>query len=199
MKGDVVLMAVAAGMLACPVARAQKGGGFEPPVATMPFVLYNDCESGLDMPYIPAGWMGDTEAIDRDDCWKTNPHSGTTCIRNKYIASGNWAGIVWQSPPGDWGEEPGGYDLSAAKKLTFWARGEKGGEEVEFKFGILDRKKEYPDSTQGRGKKIKLKPEWQKYEISISGNKKCIKTGFVWTVEAGHEDLTFFLDDIQYE
>jgi hypothetical protein len=27
----------------------------------------------------------------------------------------------------------------------------------------------------------------------------CIKTGFLWTVQAQAEPLTFFLDDIRYE
>jgi len=33
----------------------------------------------------------------------------------------------------------------------------------------------------------------------LTGDKRCIKTGFVWAVEAGAKDLTFYLDDIQYE
>jgi len=121
------------------------------------------------MPYIPSGWMGDTEAIQADDCWKVNPHAGSTCIQYKYIASGRVGGGLLQNPANDWGEEPGGFDLTGASKLSFWARGEEGGEAVEFKFGILGKGKEYQDSTGSKGKKIKLTKEWKKYELPFDG------------------------------
>ena len=47
-------------------------------------------------------------------------------MKVKYKAPGNWTGIAWQNPANDWGDLPGGYDLTGAKKLTFWARGEFG-------------------------------------------------------------------------
>jgi hypothetical protein len=50
-------------------------------------------------------------------------------------------GVVWQSPAGDWGEKPGGWNLTGAKRLVFKARGAKGGETLGFQFGLLGKDK----------------------------------------------------------
>jgi len=92
---------------------------------------------------------GDEGAVtSMDEGWTDNPHSGATCIRCTFEARGsNWGGWYFMNgilrdndaaPRENWGDEPGaGFDLRGATKLTFWARGEKGGERVEFfAFGI---------------------------------------------------------------
>jgi hypothetical protein len=170
------------------------------PKAELPLKLYGDCEDEFDPPYIPSGWMGNVDAIERDDCWPTSPHSGQSCIKITYNDTGKWGGIVWQSPADDWGDEPGGFDLTGAKKLTFWARGEKGGEMVEVKMGILGRNKDFPDSGKASLGRVKLSNAWQKYELPLEGKDlSCIKTGFVWSLGGKKEPITFYLDDIQYE
>jgi len=79
------------------------------------------------------------------------------------------------------------------------ARGEVGGEIVEFKMGIL-RNKEFSDSASATTGKVKLTAGWQRYDIPLQGKDlKCIKTGFVWTVGGRDEPVTFYLDDIRYE
>jgi hypothetical protein len=144
--------------------------------------------------------MGNADAILRDDCWPENTHSGPSCIKITYDDTGNWAGIVWQNPPNDWGDEPGGWDITGAKKLSFWARGEAGGELVEFKLGILGRNKDFPDSGKASLGRVKLSSTWQKYEIPLEGKDlTCIKTGFVWSLAGRKEPITFYLDDIRYE
>ena len=40
------------------------------------------------------------------------------------------------------------YDLTGAKKLTFWARGEQGGEAVDFNLGIIGDDKPHHDSAK---------------------------------------------------
>src|SRR5712691_9681162 len=44
------------------------------------------------------------------------------------------AGAYWQDPVNNWRKTPGptGYDLSGFSKLTFWVRGQSGGEVVQF-------------------------------------------------------------------
>ena len=42
-----------------------------------------------------------------------------------------WAGIYWQHPDKNWGDEIG-LNLVGAKKISFYAKGERGGEIVEF-------------------------------------------------------------------
>ena len=82
--------------------------------------------------YIPSGYMGDYGDIKVNDRWKEQPRSGKSCIKIEYTADrsqgASWAGIFWQNPANNWGTRKGGYDLTGAKRFTFWARGEEGGE-----------------------------------------------------------------------
>ena len=113
---------------------------------------------------------------------------------------GLWAGIVWQDPANDWGDQPGGFNLTGAKKLKFWARGDKGGESVSFKFGVLGTDKKYSDSATGAINDLKLTKEWTEYSIDLAGKDLArIKTGFVWTVDGQGSPVVFFLDDIRLE
>jgi len=145
------------------------------------------------------GYMGDVGNIKMNADDTSNPHSGKSTTKVQYTANEAWGGGVWQSPANDWGKKSGGLDLTGAKKLSFWARGEKGGEKVSFSFGILD-KADYPDSAKGEIKDQELTKEWKKYEIDLAGKDlKQIKTGFVWVLGAKGEPITFFLDDVQYE
>src|SRR5690349_17454709 len=72
------------------------------------------------------------------------PYSGATCIRASFrsqLVQGlpNWGSWVFMNgvlrdgkPQPNWGETPdAGVNLSGATRLTFRARGEKGGERVE--------------------------------------------------------------------
>ena len=167
------------------------------PKATLPFSVY--AEAGDKSPYIASGYMGDAGNIKMTDDDKSNPHTGKTALTVQYTSGNGWGGVVWQSPANDWGEQPGGYDLTGAKKLTFWARGEKGGEKVSFSFGILDKAK-HADSSKGELKDQELTKEWKQFEIDLKDKDlNQIKTGFVWIVGAKGEPLTFFLDDIKFE
>ena len=118
----------------------------------------------------------------------------------RFEADKGWGGVVWQSPEGDWGDRGGGYDLTGATKLTFWARGEKGGEVVTFAYGILPREKKFFDTGTSKLDLVKLTREWQRFEIPVAGQDLTrIKTGFVWTVASPGQPVTFYLDDIRLE
>jgi hypothetical protein len=170
------------------------------PKAELPLVLYSNAEDAGELPYVPSGWMGNTDAIEFDDACTDKPHSGESCIKITYNAEGKWGGIVWQSPPDDWGDEPGGFDITGAKKLSFWARGDKGGEMVEFKIGIYPKSKPYHDTGSASLGKIKLSQEWKEYTLDLTGkNLARIKSGFVFSVQGRKEPITFYLDDIKYE
>lgn len=167
------------------------------PKATLPFSVY--AEAGDKLVYIPSGYMGDTGNIKMVDDDTTNPHSGKTDIKVQYTSGSGWGGVVWQSPANDWGKQPGGLDLTGAKKLTFWARGDKGGEKVSFSYGILD-KADYADTSKGEIKDQELTKEWKQYTIDLAGKDlKQIKTGFTWVLGAKGDPITFFLDDIKFE
>ena len=155
-------------------------------------------EAGDRLPYIPSGYMGDVAAITMDDKSATQPHSGATCLRIGFAKPDGWGGVVWQDPVNDWGEKPGGYDLTGATALEFWARGEAGGETLSFGFGIVGLDKPFGDTAKGELKGVVLTTEWKKYSIPVAGNLSRIKSGFSWVIHGQGRPVVFFLDDIQY-
>ena len=165
----------------------------------LPFVVFEE-KGSTNNHYIASGWMGNTKGIKMDDGCATDPHAGKTCLRVEYSEAGEWAGVVWQDPANDWGDQPGGWNLTGAKKLKFWARGEKGGESVTFKFGVLGADKKVSDTATGESGVVKLTKEWQAYTIELEGKDLTrIKTGFVWTLPGQGAPVVFFLDDIRFE
>ncbi len=169
-----------------------------------PFYVYADGNS-LDNHYIPSGWMGDYQDINFNQNCKEDPYSGSTCIKIVYSAKASqgarWAGIYWQNPANNWGSKDGGYDLTGATKLTFWARGEKGGERIEeFKIGGIMG--EYSDSDSAGIGPVVLTPEWKEYSIDLRGKDlSYIIGGFCWSTNAdvNPQGATFYLDEIKYE
>ena len=112
--------------------------------------------------------------------------------------------IPWKSsrshPANGWGKQPGGYDLTGAKKLTFWARGKEGGERIDFGLGLIGSDKPYPDTAKAELKGVKLKKEWRRYTIDLDDEDLTrIKTAFVWTLAGRGRPLTFYLGDIRFE
>lgn len=173
-------------------------------VSFKPFPVYTDGRSP-DNHYIPSGYMGDRSDITLDTSSFDNPHSGTTCIKTVYtndISQGaRWAGVYWQSPANNWGEKKGGFDLTGATKLSFWARGEYGNERIEeFKIGGITGL--YPDSDIAGIGPVILTYEWKQYEIDLRGKDlSYISGGFCWStnIDVNPDGATFYLDDIRYE
>lgn len=197
-RGAALVMLAAQATLA----REEGGGAAGPaaPQAGMPFVLYAEADDPF-RPYSSTGWMGNLYAIHIDEAWRERPHSGQTCIRLGYTDTCGWGGIAWLNPDNNWGESPGGYDLSQARKLTFYAKGERGSEIVQFKIGVRQEPDmPYRDSARLATGKIKLKSSWTKYTIPLRGaDLSRVLSAFVWVVEASDKPITFYLDDIQYE
>lgn len=164
--------------------------------ANLPLVVYGDNMDGT--PYIPSGYMGDHGAIKMNEKSITKPRAGATCLEVTFANPGDWGGVVWQSPANDWGDRPGGYDLSKAKTLSFWARGDKGGEKIKFGFGLIGREKPYYDTGKGEVEVV-LTTDWQPFEIPLAGkNLSQIKSGFYWSLAGNGAPIKFYLDDIVY-
>lgn len=164
----------------------------------LPLTVY--AESDDQSPYAPSGWMGNTRGIKVDAAWKTRPQAGQVCLRCEYAAEQGWGGVVWQSPANDWGDARGGCDLSGAKRLTFWARGDSGGEVVSFSFGLIGREKKFFDTARRELPRVELGREWKQYEIPVEGlDLSRIKTGFAWTTEAAGRGVVFYLDGVRWE
>jgi hypothetical protein len=199
-KSLVILAMIVISLCAGVVGWAADGSG-----AFKAFPVYTDAKSA-DNHYSPSGWMGDYGDLKVKDVWSENPHSGTTCIQWKYSAKGangaGWTGVYWQNPSNNWGSKKGGYDLTGAKKLTFWARGEKGGEIIA-EVGVGGITGKYADTDKVSEGPIVLTKEWKKYEINVSAaDLTYVSGGFFWVAKA--EDMpeggmTFYLDDIRFE
>lgn len=166
------------------------------------FCVYTDDLSKRNH-YYPSGWMGDVQDIKFSGVYQENKGLGSTCLRITYLArrSKQWAGIYWQNPPNNWGTVQGGYDLRGATAVTFWARGEKGGEKIsEFKIGGLTGKN--PDSDVAWIGPIKLKKQWTQYKIDLTDKDlRYISGGFCFTlikIDNPH-GCTFYLDEMRYE
>ncbi len=153
-----------------------------------------------------------------DENWTVEPYSGKSCIRIKEVLyDKDWNG--WAFLNGLWNEEnqimelnrgeaPNeGLDLTGAEKLTFWARGAKGDENVEFftlGFGYNENRDilEYTDSSIKKYKKVRLSNTWQKYEIDLTGTVLTnISCGFGYMAEysSNSEEIEFYLDEIKFE
>ncbi|MDB5388966.1 MAG: hypothetical protein JWM11_4612 [Planctomycetaceae bacterium] len=168
-------------------------------VAKLPFVVYDEA-TREKAPYAPANWMGNTKALKLDEACTTLPHSGKTCLKFEYSAKDQWAGVVWADPANDWGDKPGGWDLTGAKKLTIWARGEHGGEVIGLEFGIFGKEKKFSDTGKAKKEGIKLTTSWQAISIDLTGQDLSrIKSGIVITFAGSGEPMTIYLDDCVYE
>ncbi|MDD5565988.1 MAG: hypothetical protein PHG31_03760 [Candidatus Omnitrophica bacterium] len=171
---------------------------------SMPFYVYSD-RSSIKNHFIPSGWMGDYGDIKYEGSSKEDPYLGDTCIKVTYsgkISQGaRWAGIYWQNPANNWGSVDAGYDLSKATKLTFWARGAKGGERIEeFKVGGIMG--EFSDSDVASVGPVILNKEWTQYSIDLKGkDMSYIIGGFCWAtnIDVNPEGATFYLDEIKFE
>ena len=145
---------------------------------------------------------------------------GTSCIKITYpLAADDWNGFIFMTgklargsivPETDFGQVNTGQNLIGAKRLTFKARGENGGERVQFYMGGLannDRSAPFPDTDEKHyndGAFVSLTKEWKDYEIDLKGlNLSRIASGFGWVSNqpqnAGKSQIIFYLDEIIYE
>ncbi len=169
------------------------------------FFVFTDRGSKLNH-YVESGWMGDFGDMKFNKGWKENPGKGETCIKVTYSGErkqgAGWTGIYWQSPANNWGDKRGGYDLSYYEKVTFLARGEKGGEIIDkFMVGGITGQAEEGDSDESATDFIELTKDWKKYEIDLKGrDMKHIIGGFGFALNADSnpKGATFYLDEIAF-
>jgi hypothetical protein len=170
-----------------------------------PFWVYRD-KGFKDNHFVPSGFMPNGQCLTFDDTWRDNCYEGSSCLKIAYDVTCSkedqkWAGIYWLNPANNWGKRKGGFNLSGATKLTFWAKGEKGGERIEeFTMGGITG--DYPDTDSAVIGPVILTKDWQQYTIDLRGKDlSYVSGGFAWTtnVEVNPENCVFYLDNIQYE
>ena len=169
-----------------------------------PFYVYKDLGE-KENHYMPYGFMGDIRSIKVDQGWRVNPYGGKTCIRIAYAptaANIGWAGIYWQHPANNWGDKGYGYNLTGAKRVSFWAKGDKGGEVINnFIIGGIQGKAVEDSDSRAIGP-IELAKEWRQYFIYLDGaDITNIIGGFCVTFakHSNEKGIVFYLDDIIYE
>jgi hypothetical protein len=114
-------------------------------------------------------------------------------------------------PKENWGDVPdAGINLDGTSKLTFWARSDDEGTQVEFfTLGIGwnpdtgQMIKPYPDSSPKVSLGyISLSKQWTQYTIDLTGkNLHSVLGGFGWVSSAeknNNRDIVFYLDDIRF-
>ena len=155
------------------------------------------------------------------DCIQASFHSDTSVNR-----LGNWGGWYFingvllpgeTAPSENWGDcVNAGENLTGATRITFWARGERGGERVEFfALGVgrnpntgLPQHTVGPNFRPDSSRKastgyVTLTNQWKQYTINLRGRDlSYVLGGFGWVTNArnnGFRDITFYMDYIQYD
>ena len=126
-------------------------------------------------------------------------YEGSHAIRMRYTGKRNWVAVAWQHPPNNWGEQDGGFNLTGATRLEIWARGEYGGEKVEFGVGLLGREREHKDSAIVKTRQIELTDDWRRYDVPLKGEDlSSLKTALVVTLQGRQSPVTVYLDAIRF-
>lgn len=186
--------------------------------ATNRLYVYKDFADGLNN-YTQKAFVGNhydsPPAMDE----KAAPYEGISSIRAQIdLTQFTWGGYMFVNgvleagstkPELSFGEMPAGLDLSGADKLVFYAKGEKGGERVEFFLAGLGHGdisiEPYADSvrkiTLGY---ITLSKQWERYEIDVAGyDLSSIGCGFGWVTNDVNNypetDVAFYVDEIYFE
>lgn len=168
------------------------------------FYVYRD-RGDRENNFIPSGWMGSFKSIKFNPAYYVDQTKTNTCIKIIYSAGDtetSWAGIYWQAPANNWGNKKGGFDLSKYKKFKFLAKGEKGGELIDFFLGGITGQTEEGDSDEARLDGAELTADWKEYTLDLKGlDLSHIIGGFGWAAsgDSNPDGIVFFLDEIRYE
>jgi len=133
----------------------------------------------------------------------TDAHSPPDAWKITFESRGGFGGFCWKNRAGNEGEASGD-NLSAGgyRRISFWARGEKGGEVAEFRAGGLGNVKTRPrDSFDVSAGKIKLGAGWHDYSIFVKdADLSSVMTPFCVLMyrEDNAQDAVVYVDDIEY-
>lgn len=164
----------------------------------------------LETRYAPTGWMGDIGkpggksplAVTKEAAQIEGKTVSATRIEYQQSSGSGWAGIYWQYPETNWGDKPG-LNLTGAKKISFYAKGERGGEIVKFISGGIDTPgKMFRDSFKRSEGDTVLTNTWKRYEIDLSGEDLSSVIGaFAWVSVGGFDKgrLVTYLANIKIE
>jgi hypothetical protein len=176
----------------------------------LPFHVYADAADRLTH-FIPSGFIGDSADLRVNLADSNNPRVGASSMRIEYTPRGGqrFAGIYFQCPENNFGTVAGaGFNLTQARRLTFWARASAPGK-AEFKVGGIGRGNPpapFPDSfgpVETSPIVVDLGTDWRQFTIDLTGRDLSrVIGGFLFVTNSTSQNsngLTLFLDEIVFE
>lgn len=185
------------------------------------FIVYEDVSAPGNHFHAWAEIPGENAAVTMNGSWNGSPHAGATAIRAEFqdVPGANFGGFYLlngilpdgaPSPQANFGTVPdAGINLTGATALTFWARGQDGGEIIEFFMGGVGRDPNtgqpvspYPDSTPVVKQTFVLTTQWTQYSLDLTGRiLGYVLGGFGWVASDAENSggAIFFMDDIEYQ
>jgi hypothetical protein len=187
------------------------------PAGSLPFAV--------DTRFIASGYEGDVAAI-------VESATSTTCGGNRATASAmlgachtftysaapagganaGWVGVIWQYPANNWGASQGWAIPSGATKVSFWVRGQAGGETVAFNAGGTNfgnapsPTAPCPDTVTASAPAKHLTTTWQHVTMAVTGGTYPggVIDGFQILAVASAQPapgtpVTFYIDDIEWQ
>ena len=110
-------------------------------------------------------------------------------------------------PANNWGTQPGGYDLTNASGVSFWARGEQGAELLTFHAGgmscsTMPYLETFCPAQSLDPSPVALTSDWKLYTFPFTPGTdfSSVMGPFVWSIskQDNPSGAVFYLDDIQY-
>ncbi len=171
--------------------------------------------------FVPSGYMGDGSVLGRtpapievsySDCAPRPAGARGNCYRFVYTPvptseeGKGWAGVYWQGPANNWGQEPPQSVTPNATRVAFYAATETDGDAVSFLVGGLNATDPdgaplpYVDKLSATQGEI-LTTGMTRYEIPLpsSASYDAVVGAFGWSISAfGGTSHTLYLDDIQW-
>ena len=153
--------------------------------------VYTDANSGGNHFLVKAKMGATSGGVAMDEFFDHDCHSGSTCIQCSFRTTGGehyvpWGGYYFLNgvshgrshrPKVNWGTfARAGLDLRGATNISFWARGERGGERVKFfALGVgwdFERASpefavQFPDSAYKVSRVVSLTTSWKQFRLSV--------------------------------
>ncbi len=169
--------------------------------------IYDEHENMNKNFWQPSFWMN-PKGISFQSNFSDHCHLGKTCIEiGFYPEKESWAAIYWVAYDSRTGPGINIYKYyntneNASIIISFWAKGEIGGENARFKVGGIKRKGKETEWIQ-------LSNEWKEYEIDLSEiDLSDLIGGFCWETNfqinrrfletKSKKEVLIYLDDIKF-
>ena len=179
---------------------------------TFPFYIHKDKDHpdnhySLSVWWDDFGWVEELQGNCVEVTWDCpdTPDGSANSLKFEYSTGGvGWGGIGWVEPHDNDGKNypNGGYDLTGATKLTFWAKCDKedpeDNHEISVQVGIIFTDGTHPDSSISKLENIKLQTTWTLYEVDLTG-KDLSEIQFGFLIWAWTPPYTFYIDEIKFE